>query len=66
MRLSRLQLLVVLAVSAVYLALIGALPMVTQAHGLHDDALYAALALALLTGDWLGSYTSLTLAKGPF
>ncbi len=40
--------------------------MATLAHALHDDALFAALALALLNGDWLGSYTSLTLVKGPF
>ena len=40
--------------------------MATLAHALHDDALFAAFALALLNGDWLGSYTNLTLVKGPF
>jgi len=40
--------------------------MTAFADGPHGDALYAALALALLNRDWLGSYTSLTLVKGPF
>lgn len=31
-----------------------------------DDGLYVRLAAALLSGSWLGPYTSQTLAKGPF
>jgi hypothetical protein len=32
----------------------------------HDDELFANLGHALVHGDWLGTYNSLTLAKGPF
>jgi hypothetical protein len=32
----------------------------------YDDRLFLNLATALLRGEWLGSYNSLTLAKGPF
>lgn len=31
----------------------------------HDDGLFVRLAINLLNGEWLGPYTSLTLAKGP-
>ena len=32
----------------------------------HDDRLFLNLASAILRGEWLGPYNSLTLAKGPF
>lgn len=32
----------------------------------HDDALFVRLAAELLGGQWLGPYTQMTLAKGPF
>ncbi len=32
----------------------------------HDDRLFVRLAASLLSGDWLGPYNELTLAKGPF
>ena len=32
---------------------------------IHDDRLFAELAIHLVHGDWLGSYNQLTLAKGP-
>ncbi len=32
----------------------------------HDDRLFMNLANALVSGDWLGPYNQLTLAKGPF
>ncbi|MBB6732279.1 hypothetical protein [Cohnella zeiphila] len=32
----------------------------------HDDRLFLNLSNALLSGEWLGSYNNLTLAKGPF
>ena len=32
----------------------------------HDDLLFVRLAYSLLNGEWLGPYTNLTLAKGPF
>ena len=30
----------------------------------HDDTLFVGLALNILQGDWLGSYTQFTLMKG--
>lgn len=32
----------------------------------HDDRLFVNLAIALLKGEWLGTYNNLTLAKGMF
>ena len=32
----------------------------------HDDALFVKLANSLVSGNWLGPYDQLTLAKGPF
>ncbi len=46
--------------------LVTAIPLQVLAHAAHDDALFSRLAIALLNGNWLGAYDSLTLAKGPF
>ena len=32
----------------------------------HDDRLFLQLAESLVRGDWLGAYSQMTLAKGPF
>ncbi len=57
-------------------AIIGALALVriwivapmpfTAAPVQHDDLLFVNQAVALASGEWLGSYDELTLAKGPF
>ena len=41
-------------------------PVVANAHAGHDDALFLHLAEQLLSGEWLGAYNNLTLAKGMF
>ncbi len=54
------------AIAAGQLWLVSAVPIMGKAEALHDDALFARLAVSLLSGDWLGPYDSLVLAKGPF
>jgi len=36
------------------------------ASAAHDDRLFLQLAESILHGDWLGTYSQMTLAKGPF
>lgn len=54
------------AIAVAQLWLVSAVPLQVLAHAVQDDALFARLAMALLSGEWLGSYDSLTLVKGPF
>jgi hypothetical protein len=57
--------LVICAVAAIAsLWLKAQLPMITMYNAGHDDALQVQLASSMLNGDWLGQWTSLTLAKG--
>lgn len=46
------------------LALRGLRPVIVRQNS-YDDGLFVRLADSLRSGDWLGSYDSLTLAKGP-
>ena len=32
----------------------------------HDDRLFLLMAESIIKGEWLGAYTQMTLAKGPF
>ncbi len=63
---ARRAILAMAAIATAQLWLVSAVPLQILAHAEHDDALFARLAIALLGGDWLGSYDSLTLSKGPF
>ncbi len=54
------------AIAAGQLWLVSAVPIMGAAGASHDDALFARLAVSLLSGDWLGPYDNLILAKGPF
>ncbi|PIR00548.1 MAG: hypothetical protein COV66_05770 [Nitrospinae bacterium CG11_big_fil_rev_8_21_14_0_20_45_15] len=55
-----------LLVSAIYLWLISGLPVPLLAHAAHDDQLYLIGAVNILSGNWLGDYSDLTLLKEPF
>jgi len=46
--------------------LMSNVPVVAIPQAGYDDALFVRLAKNLLTGQWLGPYDNLTLAKGPF
>lgn len=51
--------------SIAYLILTMNLPVSIYTGAMHDDALFWWNAYHILQGDWLGSYTQMTLAKGP-
>ena len=53
-----------LAILLVSLALRGLRPVIVRQTS-YDDGLFVRLADSLRAGDWLGTYDSLTLAKGP-
>ena len=55
-----------IALTLVKLWLTRAQPVFAIGTALHDDRLFINLANAILSGDWLGTYNQLTLAKGPF
>lgn len=60
---SAVKVLVLVAV-AVHLFLALNTPMFLIANGIHDDSLYMKSAAYMLSGQWLGPYTELTLQKG--
>src|SRR5262245_33964745 len=55
-----------LLVAAVSLFLRAGFPVFAIYIAMYDDALFIRLATALRSGDWLGAYDHLTLAKGMF
>ena len=63
---SRWWLWVAIALTLAKLWLTRAQPVFAIGTAAHDDRLFINLANALLSGDWLGPYNQLTLAKGPF
>lgn len=54
-----------LLLCALYIVLIGALPLEASPISRHDDDLFVSLASHIAAGQWLGPYNELTLAKGP-
>ncbi len=52
--------------TAVKLWLAAGQPVFGIGGAMHDDRLFLELASAMLRGEWLGAYHTLTLAKGPF
>ena len=52
--------------TALKLWLTGAQPVYAIGPAAHDDRLFLQLAESIVNGDWLGSYSQMTLAKGPF
>lgn len=42
------------------------IPIFAIQRSMHDDALFLSLAQQIASGNWLGPYDRLTLAKGPF
>jgi hypothetical protein len=50
----------------VKLWLVAGQTMMAPGNSPHDDRLFLKLSASLLQGEWLGSYTDRTLAKGPF
>jgi hypothetical protein len=51
--------------SAAYLILAMHLPVSIYTGWVHDDALYWGNAYQIVSGNWLGDYGKMTLAKGP-
>ncbi len=56
----------VLALVGVRLWLVNGLAISAIGPSPHDDHLFLNLAASLISGNWLGPYNQLTLAKGPF
>jgi hypothetical protein len=54
-----------LLLCALYLVVIGTLPLEVSPISRHDDDLFVSLASHIAAGEWLGPYGPLTLAKGP-
>ena len=52
--------------TALKLWLTGAQTVYAIGPAAHDDRLFLLLAESIINGDWLGSYSQMTLAKGPF
>ena len=55
-----------IALVLVKLWLVAGQTMMALGNSPHDDRLFLKLSASLLQGEWLGSYTDRTLAKGPF
>lgn len=51
--------------SAVYLLIATNQPLGVNAYAPHDDTYFMRGAQAIVAGDWLGSFTQMTLIKGP-
>jgi hypothetical protein len=54
------------ALSALYLWLVSGQKLIAFGSALHDDELFLSLGRSIASGDWLGPFGNLTLAKGPF
>lgn len=54
------------ALTVFKLWLTRAQPIFAIGPAVHDDRLFLLMAESILNGDWLGSYSHMTLAKGPF
>src|SRR6187455_389522 len=52
------------AATAIRLWLSDALPVLAIGWAGHDDVLFLRLAESILSGDWLGRYSEMTLIKG--
>jgi hypothetical protein len=52
--------------AAISLWMRAGFPVFARPDAVHDDRLFIRLARYLMTGDWLGPYDNLTLAKGMF
>lgn len=52
-------------VATLYISLSMNLPVSLYTGAVHDDALFITNAIGILNGDWLGSFSQMTLAKGP-
>lgn len=55
-----------LLLTAVKLWLTRGQPVYAIGPAAHDDRLFLLMAESLIKGEWLGAYTQMTLAKGPF
>lgn len=55
-----------IALTVIKLWLVDGQTIFAIGYAMHDDRLFLNLASALLSGDWLGPYNNLTLAKSPF
>jgi len=51
--------------SVLYLILAMHLPVTIRSQNVHDDALFWGNAYQIVSGNWLGAYSQMTLAKGP-
>jgi len=54
-----------IAVTVFYLILVANLPIQIITYLIHDDAMFWSQASSILEGEWLGSYSQMTLPKGP-
>jgi len=52
-------------VAIFYIAFVQHLPLTILASAVHDDALFMNQAINIISGQWLGIYNQMTLAKGP-
>ena len=52
--------------TAVKLWLTRGQPVYAIGQAMHDDRLFLVMAESIIKGEWLGSYSQMTLAKGPF
>ncbi|MCX8135300.1 MAG: hypothetical protein N3D18_15225 [Roseococcus sp.] len=55
-----------LGLAAIHVWLAARMPLTAVPPAGHDDALFIRLGMEMLNGQWLGPYTQMTLAKGPF
>ncbi|MBR0672640.1 hypothetical protein [Neoroseomonas soli] len=55
-----------LLLAAAHVWFAARMPLAALPPASHDDALFVRLGMEILNGQWLGGYTHMTLAKGPF
>ena len=53
-------------IALLYFSVMLHIPISININSVHDDAHFWAQAQNILTGNWLGSYSQMTLIKGPF